>query len=281
MKILVIGGTGMLGQPVAKHLHEAGHQVRILSRNPEKAREKFNPDFEFAAGDVENLPSLQAALDGCQGVHLNIDGKLDPDLERRAGENVAKTAANAGLQMISYLSGASVIKENCWYAGTKAKFEAEAAIRASNVPHAIFKATFFMETLPRFVQGKRAGVFGNQPNPWRWVAAEDYACMVAKAYSLPSIRKTFYVYGPEALTMNAALQTYCNIAHPGLKVGNLPFWLVGLIASMPGREALRAALPFFRYVEKVTETGSPDEANSMLGAPSMTVEQWTKVARTK
>ncbi len=276
MKILVIGATGMLGMPVARQLQADGHQVRVFSRNPEKARAKFGPAFELAVGDVEDPRALEAALEGCQGVHLNLDGGADPDLERRGGENVARAAAKANVQMLTYLSGASVTEENCWYAGTQAKFQAEAAIRTSGVPYAIFKATFFMETLPRFVRDGRASVIGAQPNPWRWVAAEDYARMVSKAYTLPGLRHDFYVYGPQAFTTQEALRRYCAIVHPRAKVGALPLWVAGLIAAMPGGEALRAALPFFRYTEKATETGSAEEANALLGAPTTTLEEWSK-----
>ncbi|MFZ5809520.1 MAG: NmrA family NAD(P)-binding protein [Chloroflexota bacterium] len=38
MRILVIGATGMLGAPVAQALQAAGHSVRVLSRDPQKAR---------------------------------------------------------------------------------------------------------------------------------------------------------------------------------------------------------------------------------------------------
>ena len=180
--ILVVGGTGMLGEPVARRLCADGHHVRIFTRSLEKAQARFGAEYEVVAGDVEDLPSLQAALQGCQGVHINLEGGLDPDLERRGTENTARAAAKAGIQRLTYLSGTSVTKENCWYAGTKAKFEAEAAIRASGVPYTIFQATFFMETLPRFVRGTRASILGSQPHPWHWVAADDYARMVSKAY---------------------------------------------------------------------------------------------------
>ena len=78
--ILVVGGTGMLGEPVARRLRADGYQVRIFTRNVEKARAKFGAEYEAVAGDVEDQPSLLAALQGCQAVHVNLDGGLDPDL---------------------------------------------------------------------------------------------------------------------------------------------------------------------------------------------------------
>jgi uncharacterized protein YbjT (DUF2867 family) len=275
--ILVIGGTGMLGEPVARRIQADGNRVRIFTRNVEKAQARFGPDYEVAAGDVEDLSSLQTALNGCQGVHINLEGGLDPDLERRGTENVVRSAAKAGVQRVTYLSGTSVTKENCWYAGTKAKFEAESAIRGAGVPYTIFQATFFLETLPQLVRGTRASIIGSQPYPWHWAAAADYARMVSRAYVTPaSANKTLHVFGPQAWTMRQALQTCCDIVHPEAKVGTIPFWMASLIGALSRDKTLQAAVPFFRYSEKVAEAGDPAEANALLGAPATTLEQWCK-----
>jgi uncharacterized protein YbjT (DUF2867 family) len=267
----------MLGEPVARRLRGDGYQVRIFTRSAEKGRAKFGAGYEVAAGDVEDQHSLLTALQGCRAVHVNLDGGLDPDLERRGAENVARAAARNGIQHITLLSGTSVTKENCWYAGTKAKFEAEAAVRASGVPYTIFQATFFMETLPRFVRGTRASILGSQPHPWHWVAADDYARMVSKAYETPeAANKTLHVFGPQPWTMREALRSYCAIARPGARVGAIPFWMASLIAGLSRDRELEAVLPFFRYSEKVAEAGDPAEANALLGAPTTTLEQWCK-----
>ena len=52
MKILVVGGTGMLGKPVADRLAKDGYEVRVLTHSPEKAKIMFGSEIELAAGDV-------------------------------------------------------------------------------------------------------------------------------------------------------------------------------------------------------------------------------------
>ncbi len=275
--ILVVGGTGMLGEPVARRLQADGYRVRVLTRTPAKARARFGPGFDVVAGDVEDLPSLAAALRGCDGVHVNLAGGPDPDLEHRGTANVAQAAARAGVGRITYLSGASVFEENCWYPGTRAKFQAEAAIRQSGVPYSIFNATWFMESLPKLVRGNRAFVFGRQPHPIHWVAADDYARMVSRAYATPeAANKRFFIYGPEAYTMREALTRYCAIVHPNVTVTSMPLWLAWIIARLGGRAELKVVLPFFRYCEQVREGGDPSEANTLLGAPTTTLEEWSR-----
>lgn len=273
--ILVVGGTGRLGEPVARRLQADGYLVRVFTRVPDKACAMFGPGYEITAGDVEDRLSLEKALKGCYGVHINLEGGLDPDLERRGVENIVQAAASAHVQRISYISGATVSEENCWFAGTRAKFYAEAAIRASGIPYSIFKPSFFMESLPSYVSGKRASVIGHQPHRWHWVAAADYARMVSNAYWSPgAVNKDFYVYGPQAYTLREALEKYCAIVHPDVTVGNLPLWAASILARLTRQEALRAVLPFFHYAGKVGENGDPGEANALLGMPTTTLEQW-------
>jgi uncharacterized protein YbjT (DUF2867 family) len=274
--ILVIGGTGMLGEPVARRLQADGHQVRILSRAPDKAHARFGAEFEIAKGDVDEPTSLEAAMQGCQGVHLNLQGGFDYDLERRGAENVSRVASTSGVQRVTYTSGGSVCEANCWYAGTRAKFQAEAALQASGVPYTIFRDNYFMETLHNFVRGKLALLIGKHPTPYSWIAADDYARMVAKAYTLPeAANKVLYVCGPEALTMRQALQVFCRIVHPEARLVQLSIRMALIIAKLGGRHELQAALPFFRYCETVKFQEYPAEANALLGAPTTTLEMWS------
>lgn len=276
--ILVIGGTGRLGEPVARRLRADGYSVHVFTRTPEKARAKFGAEYEIVVGNVEDRLSLDAALKGCQGVHINLDGGPDPDLERRGVENIAQAAAKAGVQRISYISGATVREDNCWFAGTRAKFQAEAAIRASGVPCTIFKPTFFMESLPRYVRGNKASVIGNQPHPWHWVAVRDYARIVSKAYAtLGAENKDLFIHGPEPYTLLEALKKYCAIVRPDATVSSLPLWVAAMMARLARQKELENALPFFRYTEKVREQGNPTEANTLLGAPLTTLEQWCRL----
>ncbi len=277
--ILVIGGTGMLGEPVARRLQADGFPVRILTRSPEKARQKFQAGFEVVAGDVEAPETLEAAMQGCQGVHINLHDSARSDLERVGAIHTAAAAAKVGIGRITYLSGASVTAENCWFPDTQARYEAEKAIQESGVPYTIFKATWFMEALPKFVRGGRGLVMGPATKRWHWVAAADYARMVAAAYRTPAAANTtLFVYGPQAYTIREALACYTSVVCPGARLMSMPFWVTAIFARLGRRHELQAALPFFRYCERtgVHEAGDPAEANGLLGAPAMTVEQWSR-----
>ena len=61
-KILILGGTGLLGTPVARRLQADGFAVRLLARDPDKARAMFDETFEVVTGDVTDWLSLR----GCR-----------------------------------------------------------------------------------------------------------------------------------------------------------------------------------------------------------------------
>jgi NADH dehydrogenase len=278
-RILVLGGTGMVGQPVVRRLLADGYRVRVLSRSPDRARALLGDACEVVGGDVDDSPSLEAALGGCAGVHVNLPD-VDPNLEARGTANMARAAARAGVGRLTYVSGMTVSEENAWFPIVRAKFQAEEAIRQSGVPYSIFRLGFVMETLDKSFRGPFALVIGRHPHPFHMVAAADFARMVSTAYARPeAANKVFVIHGPQAYTWRQALKQYCAMAHPGHRIVTLPFWLAEIIARVGRRAELRAALPFLRYIAQTGERGDPTEANAVLGAPTITLEEWSRQRR--
>jgi uncharacterized protein YbjT (DUF2867 family) len=270
--ILVIGGTGMLGQPVSQSLKEARFQTRIMTRDLQKARKIFDDSFEVFVGDPMDTSCLEEALAGCHGVHIS----LPTEVEQQVAETVAKAAARHGMERITYISGATVADENRWFPMINRKFLAEKAVREAGIPYTIFCPTWVMEVLPKFVNQGRASVLGKQSYPYHWVAADDIAKMVSTAYGLgEAANQRFIVHGPEVISMHEALRRYCAVFHPDIKeVTSMPFWLVKLLATLTGNEELKFAGEMMSYFEKVGEGSSIPEAHGILGAPAMTLECW-------
>lgn len=274
---------------MARRLAQDGHTVRVMSRTLDRVRKMFVDDeehdnslsFEAVQGDVEDAESLRKAMTGCTGVHLNLASvNGDWDLERRGAQVASKVASETkGMKRITIITGASTCEEYAWFPGTKAKLGAENALKDSGVPYTIFRCTMFMETLPNWVQGgQKAFIVGDQPNPWHWIAAKDYASM---AYSSEkAANKTFYVYGPEKLTMEEALNIYIPTCAPNAKITHVPFWVMWLIGWIRGSNGVilrKVVIPLFQYFQKVQELGDESdiaEANSVLGFPTTTVQAW-------
>lgn len=121
MKILVTGGTGFIGSHTAVALREAGHEVRLLVRTPEKAERVFEAldaePPESVAGDITDPASIDAALEGCDGVFhaaalVALDARRAGAVERTNLEgtrNVLGQAHRCGLEHIVYVSSTSAL----------------------------------------------------------------------------------------------------------------------------------------------------------------------------
>jgi len=277
---LVIGGSGMLGEPVARRLVAEGHRVRVLSRSPDRTRAKLGEQFEYVKGDVEDADSLRRALDGCSGVHVNLMGGprgADFDrVEHLGTKRIADLAAQANLERLTYLSGAPVAGKHWEDPATKAKSLAEQAIQQSGVPYTIFRVTWLMESLELFVRGKNAIIIGTQAHPVRWVAADDYAKLVASAYRLPeAANKTFFVVGPEGLSKADAMRAYIEVVRPELKLRFMPVWLMKAIAALSFNVQLQSDVSRMAFYDTIGDDfGDPTESNRILGQATTTLRQW-------
>ena len=70
MKILVMGATGYIGGRLVPLLLEQGHEVRCLSRRPEKLRGVWwAGDCEIVQGDALDPVSLTPAMQGIEAVY--------------------------------------------------------------------------------------------------------------------------------------------------------------------------------------------------------------------
>lgn len=55
MRILITGATGFIGQPLCQRLHEAGHELLVVSRSPERARERLPQGTKAARSALDFL----------------------------------------------------------------------------------------------------------------------------------------------------------------------------------------------------------------------------------
>jgi uncharacterized protein YbjT (DUF2867 family) len=276
-KILVLGGTGLLGAPVARRLLADGFDVRLLARDPGKAADMFGASVEIAAGDVTDKASLEEAMAGCDGVHISIAGPA----ELPAAQNVAALAPKLGLQRITYVSGATAFEENRWFPMTAQKLAAEEALRACGVAYTIFCPTWPMEMLPRYARGGQPLMIGDRPLPVHWFAADDMAGMVSAAYrSEGAANRKLFIHGPEQVTTVEALARYCQAFHPEVtSVPLMPIAAARATAESTGNPMLGFFAELMAYFEKVGEMGDPSEANQLLGAPSTTLDAWIEQLR--
>jgi uncharacterized protein YbjT (DUF2867 family) len=287
MRIAVLGATGFLGQPVAHKLKADGFDVRVISRDTDKARDLLGAGFEYAQADLEDFSSslLENALEGCDGLHLNLNSDSDERcraIEYYGVEKAGKAAKKKGLKKISWVTGNFELNLKHPWTRRAIKSRGMQALMNCDVPYMIFGCTWFMENLQWFVLGDRALMIGEQHLDWHWLNQEDYAAMVSRAYSTPKAdNKLFVLHGPQAMTMPNALKVYCEVTYPGLPVESISIARAHELAGEPENYWMDSAADFMEKFEVFGEWGDPAETNAILGTPTITIEQWARHAAGK
>jgi nucleoside-diphosphate-sugar epimerase len=121
MRVLVTGGTGFIGAWTTKAIIDAGHDVRLLVRDPERVKKNLAPigvdGIDTITGDVTDLASVRRALDGCDAVlHAAAFVSVDRhqadavlDVNVRGAHNVLGEAADRGLDPIVHVSSVTAV----------------------------------------------------------------------------------------------------------------------------------------------------------------------------
>jgi dihydroflavonol-4-reductase len=112
MRVLVTGGTGKIGNAVARRLVDRGDEVVALVRDVARARELLPPGIELARGDVTEPATLPGACDGIEAVFncMGIPEQWLPDPTRfdqvnaEGALNVITAARQAGARRAVHTS---------------------------------------------------------------------------------------------------------------------------------------------------------------------------------
>jgi uncharacterized protein YbjT (DUF2867 family) len=106
---LVFGASGYIGSNLVPVLAAAGHRVRASARNVEVLEARHWDGVELVGADALDPPSLARVLGGVEVayylVHSMAAGSDFAAIDRRAAENFARAAAEAGVRRIVYLGG--------------------------------------------------------------------------------------------------------------------------------------------------------------------------------
>lgn len=186
--ILVTGATGHQGGAAARALLDRGFRVRALTRNPDRpaAQALGENGAEVVQGDLDEHASLERALEGAYGV-FSVQNFWETGAEREIDQGVrlADAAQQAGVEHFIYSSVASAHR-NTGLSHFESKWQIEEHIRASDLPHTIFRPVFFMTNWegPYLRPGTVAGTLALPLDPdtnFQQVALEDLGEFVALA----------------------------------------------------------------------------------------------------
>jgi uncharacterized protein YbjT (DUF2867 family) len=199
MKIVVIGGSGLIGSKTVNRLRDAGHEVVAAS-----------PNTGVNTITGEGLPE---ALAGAQVV---VDLANSPSFEDKAvleffqtsGRNLLAAEATAGVGHHVALSvvGTERLQESGYFRG---KLAQEKLIKASGIPYTIVRSTQFFEFLRSIVQsGTAEKTVHLSPAYVQPIASDDVAAAMADVTLGKPVNGTIEIAGPERVRLNELVGRY-------------------------------------------------------------------------
>jgi NAD(P)H dehydrogenase (quinone) len=207
--VLVYGGTGQQGGPVAQQLLQAGRHTRVLTRNAARARLLRVAGAEIAVGDLGEPASLEAASEGVEAVFFHSPLEFDTDVGITYGRNAIDAAGSAGISLFVFDTSFPVPSSLTGVAAHDIRYELEAYLKRSGIPNIIIRPPFYTENFSypfaAPVDVVHQGVLRYPPLPSEvrvsWITMEDVGSLAVEALSRPELAgSVFDVGGPEALT---------------------------------------------------------------------------------
>src|SRR5258705_5165624 len=144
-RILVTGGTGVLGGELFSRLQQAGHRPRIMSRKSHPA--DLGTRLEWAQADIMTGQGLAAAVTGVDAIiHAASNARSNTQQTDVEGtERLVKAANAAKVAHLIYISIVGI--DRIPYSYYKSKLAAEQIIQSGNVAWSILRATQFHDLI--------------------------------------------------------------------------------------------------------------------------------------
>jgi uncharacterized protein YbjT (DUF2867 family) len=235
-RILLCGGTGLLGCEIAVRLAARGATVRALVRPTSDASRLAALGFEVVRGDVRDSPTLAEAVAGVRTVVSTINTMARllggdtsvsiRDVDDLGYANLVAECERAGVERFVF---ASILDDPTHGATpfTAAKAATERRLRASAMHEVIVRADMFQEVWFTPVVGfdwahGRATVYGRGEARHAYVALGDVAEAMVRLAVADDPPRTVDVAGPEALSRLEAINAFERASSQPIRVRHVP-----------------------------------------------------------
>jgi uncharacterized protein YbjT (DUF2867 family) len=200
MKIVVIGGTGLIGSKTVAILRQGGHEV--VAGSPSSGVNSITGE-----GLKETLAGAQVVIDLSNSP--SFEDKAVLEFFETSGRNLFPAEAAAGVQHHVALSIVAIDRTDNGY--FRAKVAQEKLIRASGIPYTIVRATQFMEFLGGIAASSTDGAVVRLPSVlFQPIAADDVAPIVAEVALARPRNDIVEIAGPERLRFDQIIARYLS-----------------------------------------------------------------------
>ncbi len=209
MKIVVIGGTGLIGTKLVNNLRQRGHEV--VAASPSSRVNTFTGE-----GLTEALTGAQVVVDVANAP--SWEDKAVLEFFETAGRNLLAAEAATGVRHHVALSivGADRLPASGYL---RAKVAQENLIKASGIPFTIVRSTQFFEFVKGIVQSATEGeTVRLSPALMQPIAANDVAAALTGFALAEPLNGTVEIAGPEPIRMDEFARRFLSATRDPRKV---------------------------------------------------------------
>ena len=199
MKIVVIGGTGLIGSKTVAILRQGGHEV--VAGSPQSGINSITGE-----GLNEAMAGTQVVIDLANSPSFEDNAVLE--FFETSGGNLlaAEAAANVRHHIALSIVGTDRTPDNGYF---RAKVAQEKLIEASGIPYTIIRATQFLEFLGTIAATSADGnMIRLSPGLFQPIAADDVAAIVADVALAAPRSGIVEIAGPERAPFNEIVARY-------------------------------------------------------------------------
>jgi uncharacterized protein YbjT (DUF2867 family) len=198
MKIVVIGGTGLIGSKTVAILRQGGHEV--VAASPQSGVDSITGE-----GLKEVMAGAQVVIDLANSP--SFEDKAVLEFFRTSGRNLLAAEAAAGVRHHVALSIVGTDRSDNGY--FRAKVAQEQLIVAAGIPYTIIRATQFLEFLGGIAASSADGnIVRLPPGLFQPIAADDVASIVAEVALAAPRNGIVEIAGPERAPFNEIVARY-------------------------------------------------------------------------
>lgn len=197
MKIVVIGGTGLIGSKVVEKLKLKGHEAIAAAPNT-------GVNTITGEGLAEALADAAVVVDVANAP--SFEDQVAMDFFQTAGRNLTAAEVGAGVRHHVALSvvGTDRLQDSGYF---RAKLAQERLIKSSPIPYTLIHATQFFEFARAIAQLSTDGdTVRLPPVLFQPIAAEDVASAIAEAALAEPVNDTIEIAGPDTFTLPEAIR---------------------------------------------------------------------------
>jgi uncharacterized protein YbjT (DUF2867 family) len=199
MRIVAIGGTGLIGSKVVALLRGAGHEVLAAAPNT-------GVDTITGEGLAQALAGADVVVDLANSRSFEPSAAMAFFTAHETNLLAAEASAGVRHHVVLSVVGTDRMPDNGYF---QAKAAQEELIRGCGLPYTVVRATQFMEFLGAIAEdGQRDGAVHIATGSFQPIAADDVAAIVAEVAVSAPRNGTIEIAGPERAPFHEIVRRY-------------------------------------------------------------------------